>query len=448
MTLSSVHSTFRSKSRVSDASDQKSVVYYLTLIAISIALTAFVLGGRWSFIRLIDPLIALKSDLQRTVNFEVVVLEIRLICLSVGVFFLMSLSQKISARVTYILMPVIALLIWFVASALWTVTEANYLSKLIDIAYLFAGLLYVAYAVNIPDFIKVFLYTMFVSLTILSFMGLQSYLTGGLSQISAEAIIDTTRLSILGGGPNTFGRQMGVLLIICVSQILTRKNAMQIAMFGGVGALALMLCLLSGSRGALLATISGLAILFLGVRISARLLVYIVGGVVLGVVVSVLTGNTFFDSFFSSEFFQNRWVNETYSAGYASGRDRLLETAFDLWMTSPVIGTGLNSFAELNATGDLYAHNVIAETAQETGLIGLSILFMVAVRFFRSSTLWGSPTSALIVAIEFMWFTGSMTSGDLYDSRNIFVFALIAAAAAPSGDEFRSPAETGFSRQA
>ena len=73
-----------------------------------------------------------------------------------------------------------------------------------------------------------------------------------------------SRLAVLGGGPNVFGRNMAILGLICVDAIV-RGRARALAIVGV--SVAGMLVLLSGSRGAMLAITSGVALVTILLRI-------------------------------------------------------------------------------------------------------------------------------------------------------------------------------------
>jgi len=410
--------------QIAPVQDEKNSTVATALLAL--VMTIYILGGRWSFVRLIDPTISHRADLAKVLNFDVALYEIRPMMLLCAMALLNVIGVKpIERRSSEVLWPIIMFLAWFTATTLWTVPSANYPGKLLDITYFVIGLFCVAHALSIPKFLDYFLIATMGALTVLAFIGLKNYLMGGGEEAAQlEGLVDTTRLSVLGGGPNTFGRQMGALFILCVARYLSGPKAIEAVIVAGLALLALALAVLTGSRGALLATVGATGVLLLGIGVSPRAL----GAAALAtLLVGIVAGAALADSVMGMEFIQKRWMDATFSSGYVSGRDTLAEAAIELWLTSPVIGTGLNSFAELNVWGGFYAHNLVLETAQESGLIGILFLGIALVGFFRRIDLKASKASAATIAVTFLWFMGTMTSGDLYDSRNFFIFMLLAA---------------------
>jgi O-antigen ligase len=123
--------------------------------------------------------------------------------------------------------------------------------------------------------------------------------------------------------------------------------------------------------------------------------------------------------------FQTRILNLTLENHYMSGREGLFQDAYELGLERPWFGQGLCGFKILFDLN--YPHNLVLELFCETGAVGVSLLavmllfaliYIVRNRRHCDPTIWGSFGLML---------TSSMFSGDLYDSRGVFLIALLAS---------------------
>jgi len=110
----------------------------------------------------------------------------------------------------------------------------------------------------------------------------------------------------------------------------------------------------------------------------------------------------------------------------AVGRLERWHNAYTLFMEHPLIGTGLGSFYVYFSPPTLsadYPHNLLLETASETGLLGLALLalllllpfFKLSIHKLQQDFLLNSLFMLLITTFMF-----SMISGDLADNRYFF----------------------------
>jgi hypothetical protein len=87
------------------------------------------------------------------------------------------------------------------------------------------------------------------------------------------------------------------------------------------------------------------------------------------------------------------------------------------------LGCGVSGFRAFRGT---YPHNLVLETAVETGLVGTGLLCLVMVSgAWAFRRLWRSADGATLAAFAFA-LVASQLSGDLFDSRGVFLFLLMA----------------------
>ena len=247
---------------------------------------------------------------------------------------------------------------------------------------------------------------------ILALAGLATALSGNLTK---------GRVSALGGGPNVFGRNMGLLTLAALHFIVdARRLVKRPALI--VAPIAILLVLQSGSRGAMLALFTGV-IVYLGIHgVDRRVLWSIVGVGVLGLAalltrVGQLAGKIFF----------SRFINLLILKGYTSNRIGLFFDGIAAGIQNPVGGLGLAGFAQLESFGT-YPHNMFVEAFAEGGLLGLVLLtapFLVYLRRWLRGRGLGHPA---VVAGLCLLAISSSFSGDLFDARGVFLLLLLAVA--------------------
>lgn len=120
----------------------------------------------------------------------------------------------------------------------------------------------------------------------------------------------------------------------------------------------------------------------------------------------------------------------------AGDRDKLLAQGFRMFGESPVIGTGIGSFAgTVDDTENIghvyqYPHNVPLEVAAETGLIGFLLilvpLFASWILLFLRGLQRGSPAIAALLLILLIFFTVANVSGDIPSDRGMWIFGIVA----------------------
>jgi O-antigen ligase len=225
------------------------------------------------------------------------------------------------------------------------------------------------------------------------------------------------RLAVLGGGPNVFGRLMGLLVFGC---LFLWSRLGRPLLWIPTAALGAMLVVLSGSRGSMLALTAGLAVFALLERRRwvrpLRVTALAASSVAILLLVTPLrvsiTGTI-----------QSRVVGLVIEELYLSGRGKLYASALEQSRQHPVIGSGLQTFSASGAGP--YPHNIFLEVYLEAGVIGLLLLTAVLVAAIRY--LWkhrreldGAMAGAFVLAL-----TASQFSGDLFDNRAVFLFSML-----------------------
>jgi len=261
-------------------------------------------------------------------------------------------------------------------------------------------------------------------------------LTGVLAGLAVIAIVGglgSSRLAILGGGPNVFGRNMGLLCTIGLFNAIARGAVGRWAIVSPVAAA---LVVLSGSRGAMVATAVAIAsLLFMGRHgLSRRLLAV---GIFVSLSLLVVSYTELGVSVVES--FSARVLQQVLAEGSVSSRDRIFSTALELGLASPVVGQGLGSFGEM--TPWPYAHNMFFDAFAETGVIGLLLLVGALAHgggtLLRYRSRQVSPATAAFILLG----VASQFSGGLYDSRGVYVFLLLAIIVEPRALAARRAAE-------
>ncbi|KIG19356.1 hypothetical protein DB30_02637 [Enhygromyxa salina] len=249
------------------------------------------------------------------------------------------------------------------------------------------------------------------------------------------------RAAVLGGGPNVFGRNMGVLALLALERALgfgsattTRPRPFALPVWSWVACVAAGLVALSGSRGAMISTFiaAGLLLVLGRARLSRRLAVAL-GGLGLFAALLVLTplGERVIASFAS------RVLDLLVADRYVSGRDQIYVIALEGGARQPIIGHGLASFAA--ATPWPYAHNLALDAWFETGAIGVALLGLYLGRGAQLLGRLGAGGRELWVALALLIFVGAQFSGGRYDARALLVCVALALALPRPQPSRRSP---------
>ena len=229
------------------------------------------------------------------------------------------------------------------------------------------------------------------------------------------------RFSVLSGGPNVLGRNMGLLALASLHLVFDARRVRRV--IGMTAApVAALLVLLSGSRGAMLALFFGVIVYLILHRVDRRVVVSLVA---VAVLVAVAAATRFGE--LAVAVFRNRVLIGLFVERYFTHRDVLFLEAIRAGLRNPVGGLGLAGFEELGTRGS-YPHNMFLEAFAEGGLPGLILLclpFLKYARRWRGGMGSGDP---LTVAGLGLLVVSSSLSGDLFDARGVFLLLLMAVA--------------------
>lgn len=228
------------------------------------------------------------------------------------------------------------------------------------------------------------------------------------------------RVAALGGGPNTFGRAMALMCLACMTFGYAGSRAWT-WLWLAIWMLGLILVVLSGSRGALLAGTMAMLVTFTLFRMKiTRKIVVLASTAIL--VVATLTMTEIGQR--TAQRFQHRIVELTFERAHTAGRERLFQQAIEIGAEHPILGTGAGGYNAL--TGDHYPHNWFLELFAEGGAIALTLgivmLALVAAGLWR----WRQYLDPGMVGAFVLFFLFAQFSGELFDARGLFLMAVIA----------------------
>ena len=247
----------------------------------------------------------------------------------------------------------------------------------------------------------------------------------GLAAVATVVVIlgDSSgqRLSVLGGGPNVFGRNMGLVTLSALHFIFGPKSWLRVPALG-LAPVSALFVLQSGSRGAMLSLFVGLIVFLSLHRADRRILL----SVLFLAIISVLVVTTRFGDL-AAAMFRERFIVLLLIEGYFTHRDTLLLDGFRAGLEHPVGGLGLAGFVQLDSPGT-YPHNIFVEAFAEGGTAGLLLLF---VPFFWYVHRWwrglGLGDSLTVAGLSLLLMSSSI-SGDLFDARGVFLLLIMAVA--------------------
>jgi O-antigen ligase len=398
-----------------------------TLLAI--ILTVLFLVGRWNLQRLgVDPdTIDFESILERSVATVLIEPRLWLVLVGVPLIILMEMdasgdarahSGRAEARTSVGIFFVLGF--YLVTTIAWTPND-NPFPAVVDICLMLVTLLVVARAARQEKFVEAF----WLWLERLLFAIAAFALFAQLLQVASGDL--PGRLSILGGGPNILGRFLGMLCLLMVAQSLRQGGGLRwsIAWRIVTAAVALILLLQTGSRGAFAGFLVGLLTLLLVRRMNVRLIG--IGAIVIFSFVYlfkvILNADTI-------EYIDERWFVTTVEEGYLSARDVLLAEAYRLWLDRPVFGGGLDSFEYYTFGLDRYPHNLVMEIAQAGGIVAALLLLAWIVHLILNSWHGRNHYTEIGLSMTALVFGCASFSGDFYDSRLMFIFGVLTISSA------------------
>jgi O-antigen ligase len=192
-----------------------------------------------------------------------------------------------------------------------------------------------------------------------------------------------------------------------------------------------LLALLTGSRGGTFSIIAGILTFLVVGRVPLRRLVVLAmfATVAVGVAATHPSLNKALNRSMEERFLRLTLNYEgsgsSESKVYLSGRESLYEAAYELGLDHPVAGAGLAAFPALGL--GVYPNNLFLEVFCEGGALGLALLGWLFLSFLLAAIrgrhgLDGATTGAAVLIL-----IGSQSSGDLYDTRSLFLLMAMAA---------------------
>lgn len=225
----------------------------------------------------------------------------------------------------------------------------------------------------------------------------------------------------LGGGPNVFGRITAILTLLGITYG-TRGAAW--VLWYGPAALAIVLTVATGSRGGLLALVVA-SLAMAEARGVFRRRGILPAAVLVSLLVVAFSMTRYWDR--ATAVFEQRVIKMTFEKRDDSGRTEAYTRAWNLGTSAPFFGSGLAGFRRVDPVNE-YPHNLFLESFAEGGLIGVglvtALLWGAARNLARDRhTDLGTVTWAAFVAM----FVASQFSGDLFDTRLLFILPALQA---------------------
>ena len=401
---------------------------------LAIVLSVLFLVGRWNLQRLAVNPDTIDFDLIVERSVATVLIEPRLWLVLAGVplIILMEMdasgdarahSGRLEARTSVRIFFVLGF--YLVTTIPWTPND-NPFPAVVDICLMLVTLLVVERAARHEKFVEAF--WLWLELLLIA-IGAFALFTQFFSAPAASAD-SSGRLSILGGGPNILGRFLGMLCLLMVAQSLRHGGGLRWSVAWRIvaAAVALILLLQTGSRGAFTGLLVGLLALLVVRRMNVRLIG--IGAIV------ILSLDYLFKVIPNAdmiEFIDERWLVTTLEEGYLSARDVLFSEAYRLWLERPVFGGGLDSFDYYTFGLDRYPHNLVMQMAQEGGIVAALLLLAWIVHVILNSWHGRNHYTEIGLSMTALIFGCALFSGDFYDSRLMFIFGVLTISSADIG---------------
>lgn len=385
------------------------MLHRLGLTWIGFLLAVFVLCGRWGLSRLyVEDLANLPTNEHEFSLLQLRTIVVPALAIIVLIHPSSRRSEKIHRGFNQVVTAIFGLFGYLLLTSLWAPNGGLAIAKATDIALIAVACASVVCVVKKglgPAVFREFWVWLFV-------------LTGLIAVIALSVAISSggAELRVLGGGPNVFGRMMGML---CVSSLYLISRRLRTVFVVGV-VVAVLLVVLSGSRGSLLAL--ALAVVAFAIVDRLRISTWLpLGLCALPIFTFLLFATEIGES--ATSRFQSRIVELTVQARHSAGREGIFSDAIDVGLEHPWFGAGLAAFKAQEGT---YPHNLVLELFSEGGgtgvVMGGLIVFLAAGMACRHfCTLESAAVGGLVLIL-----VASQVSGDFYDSRAFFVYVIMA----------------------
>lgn len=309
----------------------------------------------------------------------------------------------------------LALVAYLGLTAFWAPHSARVAENLADLAYL-GVLIVLSVAVSAPDPRRarlIMLGAVYAAALVFALVGVV------IGETDAQG-----RTVAFGGGPNVYVRVvlLGVIAAIALTAIYRRK------VFLLATPLLVLAALLSASRGGTAAAVAT-GVVFAALtwrRWSPRL----IGLTVVGTTCALALAWSLLPQS-AAEIVYRRYVELPFEEDQLSGRPTLVSQALAIFLDDPVLGGGLDSYYARFGLGiNLeYPHNLVLDLAATGGVVALALLAMFVVAVVRESrpAPAAMPTDQLAILLAACYLgAASLFSGELYDSRFLWIFGVLA----------------------
>lgn len=399
----------------------------LTTLGLGSLLSIALFAGRWQVSRIGEEgslprslQIANKSEGYGAI-LDSVGQEIRLVLLALVLCLAVATVRDRRAPDPKEVGVVLLLIVYLMLSALWTVNFSVGAGKALEVAMV--GVMFWGSCVcgsNVQSR-NAFAVATFGFLCLVLLLGLRQF-----GNLSSE------RLSILGGGPNTYGRNIAILVgLLLVYGSSRSRPAIGILSLCAAG-IGTIVVFATGSRGALLG-LGGSAVIGCRSFIRARPRVFLIG-------ISVLCLIAVVGLSVRPEFLElgmrawervggRLWAKD--GGVYLTGRDLVWGEAINMFVASPLFGCGLGSFSlRADKVGEMYPHNLFLEVGAEAGSLGLALLLWSFYVGFVALRRVALPFREVVLVLLVPALSSALVSGDVYDSRFVMVALGMAIGAA------------------
>ncbi len=312
----------------------------------------------------------------------------------------------LSVRSNWALFTLIGLMLTLLGSVAFTSGDIWTLAKIVDVVNLSLLLLIVHYWANRNSIGQI---------QWIDWLIWYGFLVGGVAAVFAFATLDlTVRTSIVGGGPNTFVRIVGVTGLCCLGlrRVPYLVQLMVLILLTG-------LILTTQSRGGALAFVVSSCLLIVWARGRTRRIILGLGFAIAAVSIAPMT--TFGQH--SIGILQERFYKQTYQQAYTAGRTVIYEDSWDIWCERPILGHGLNEW--WTRIGG-YPHNIFLELGCDAGMLAVFWMVSFCLLFAYRAVRCRTDSHRTVVCIALFYLIAAQFSGDIFDSRGFFCFGLIA----------------------
>lgn len=376
-------------------------------VFIGILIALFFLVGRWGFSRLLtdESTVSFLTQPRYWIGF------ILMIFLFIPLRGYKKSTYENYRPTHYVTIFSFIFLSYMVVTGFWSPWKDESVNKIYEIILLIIIIL-VLHRWSVYGGLKHIRQTFWITLSILCiFLAISSFLS--LIRVS----FDIYRISVLGGGPNALGRNMGFLCLACL--MFTRQSRYTYV-FLIITVFAYLLVILTGSRGALIATTIAIVVYMMinDIHIKYVLSTMIFSGL-LGFIILFFTplGTAI------TNILEYRVGSLLIDQYYDSGRSLIYEEALQISNENLIFGVGLAGFSTYTSIS--YPHNLELEALTEGGMIGLLLLLLLLFIYMSQilghfKTVHKTTFAAFILAFVFSQF-----SGDLFDTRTLFILMIL-----------------------